>query len=122
MGAIRSLANRRYNFHARDSPEDLLARALWRSGRYDRFAGNLYLQCHRIAGIPRELSVTVTCSWDPSFCAVAFRLEDTYYQFPRRHPRGVSYWPRSGSRIPIIDPPGPMIDHEPSIGSQRPPC
>lgn len=121
MGTIHSLTNRRFNFQARDSPEDLLARAKWRTDWYDRFTGTVYLQCPRIAGVPRELSVTVTCSWDPAFCVVAFRLDDTFYQLSCRPPRGVNRWSRSDSRTPLIDPPQPQEIHEPSSGSQYPP-
>ena len=88
------LPSRRFNFQARDSPVDLLARGKWRSLWFDRFAGDMYLHCPRITGAPRELRLTLISSWDPAFAVVEFRLGDTFYQLSCRPPRGVSHWGR----------------------------
>ena len=42
-GTVHALRNRRFNFQARDSPQDLLARDKWRPRRFDRFAGTVHL-------------------------------------------------------------------------------
>ena len=123
-GTIHSLANRRFNYQARDSPEDLLARDKWRSHWYDRFTGPLYLKCPSgLSGIPRELSVTVICSWDPAFCIVEYRLDDTYYQFSCRPPRGSNRWHRRSEWTSIFDSiqEDPPESCEPASDSRNPP-
>ena len=94
-GAAHVLTNRRFNFQARDSPVDLIARDRWRSKWFDRFAGPVYLNCPRITGVPRELQVTVICSWSSDFAVVEYRLGDTYYRFSFRSPRGTNRWARA---------------------------
>ena len=113
------LTNRRFNYQARDSPQDLLAREKWRSFWFDRFSGAVYLSCPRITGVPRELQVHVICSWDPAFGVVEFKYGDTFYQLACRPPRGVNAWAREPFRsesIPDDDPP-----NEPSSDSRNPP-
>ena len=73
---IHVFANRRFNYQARGSPQDWLARAKWRIEWFDRFAGPAYLQCPRIAGVSRELLATMIRSWGPAFAVIEFRLGD----------------------------------------------
>ena len=61
----RVLANRRFNFQARDPPHYSPARGKWRSYWRDRFVGAAYLRRPRIAGAPWGLHVHVIFSWGP---------------------------------------------------------
>ena len=122
-GTIHTLENRRFNYQARDSPVDLLARDKWKSEWHDKFTGNLYLTCPRgVPGVPRELTrVTVTCSWASAFCVVEYCLGDTFYQFSCRPPRGTNRWSRRNlSRFETTIHHAPT-ENEPSSSSQAPP-
>ena len=121
-GTIHEIENKRFNFQARDSPEDLLARDKWRSEWFDKFTGDLYLQSPRITGVTRELrKATVTCSWNPAFCVVEYRIDDTYYQFACRPPRGMNRWYRRNIRAQPIHHESPAESHEPSSASTQVP-
>ena len=122
-GTIHQIENTRFNYQARDSPDDLLARDRWRSDWFDKFIGNLYLVSPRVNGVTRELTaVTLTCSWRTAFCVLEYRLGDTYYQFSRRPPRGINRWARRNvpRNTPLVIPDSPP-DHEPSSDSRSPP-
>ena len=115
------ITNRRFNYQARDSPVDLLARDKWRSHWHDRFTGTVYLACPRITGVPRSLVVHVICSWDPAFGVIEFRVTDTFYQISVRPPRGMSLWSRESwiqnwNHDVICEDP-----HEPASSSANPP-
>ena len=114
--SVHRLENRRFNYQARDSPVDLLARDKWKSHWFDRFTGPIYLDCPRLPGVPRELKATVICSWDPAFVVVEFKWEDTFYQFSCRPPRGVNSWNRSRYPLPRIHEDS-TPSHEPASGS-----
>ena len=120
--STHGLRNRRFNFQCRDSPVDLLARDKWRSRWFDRFAGPMYLNYPMVNGVPRELAVTLICSWDSAFAVVEFRLTDSYYQLSRRPPRGVNSWTRRrftrDSSAPGDDSPNDDFPpNEPATGS-----
>ena len=119
-GTSHVLTNRRFNFQARDSPVDLLARGRWRSEWFDRFTGPVFLLCPRITGVPRELRVTVICSWASAFAVVEYQLDDTFYQFSCRPPRGTNVWTRVPERsFPEEDENPP--ENEPGQDSRFPP-
>ena len=88
------LTNKRFNYQARDSPVDLLARDKWRSWWFDRFMGTVDLKCPSIPGVPKELRITLICSWDPAFAVIEFQIDDTFYQISCRPRRGVGNWTR----------------------------
>ena len=116
----RELANRRSDYRARGIPQDLLAREKWRTEWYGRYSGPMYLNCPRIADVPRELQIRLICSWGAAFAVIEFRLADTYYQLSRRPHRGVNAW----SRLTFMaedDTEAPPPD-EPSIDSRNPPA
>ena len=116
---VHILNSRRFNYQARDSPVDLLARDKWRSRWFDRLAGPLYLGCPRLPEVSRGLKVAVICSWGPAFVVVEFKREDTCYQFPRRPPRGVNSWNRSRYPLPRVREDS-APSHEPASGSADP--
>ena len=99
--SIHPLTSRRFNYQARDSPQDLLGRAKWRIDWFGRFSGPAYLQCPRITGAPRELRATLIRSRDPAFSVIEFNLDGASYQLSRRPPRGVNAWARE--RFPPTD-------------------
>ena len=115
------LTNKRFNYQARDSPVDLLARDKWRSYWHDRFVGSVYLACPRITRVPRELYVNVICSWDPAFGVIEFRLDDTYYQISVRPPRGCNSWARGLWDAAMNHDETLEENAEPSSSSQQPP-
>ena len=108
--SAHTLTDRRFNYQARDSPQDLLAREMWRSLWFGRFAGPMCLQRPRIPDAPRELRVNVFCSWGAAFAVTEFRAGDTFYQFPRRPPRGANTWTRL--RYPMNHAPDDAEDTE----------
>ena len=121
-GTIREISNRRFNFQARDSPGDLLARDKWKSEWYDKFTGNLYLQSPRITGVKRELTaITLTCSWASAFCVVEYKTDDTFYQFSRRPRRGYNRWTRMNLPRHMEVLPDSQLNEEPSSSSNAPP-
>ena len=125
--SVHNLRNRRFNYQARDSPQDLLARAKWRSEWFDRFEGPAYLAYPRVTGVPREIRFTLICSWDPAFAVLEFRLGDTFYQFSCRPPRGVNSWARLRFPMPThfndsqTDQRSDGEENEPARGSNDPP-
>ena len=112
------LTNKRFNYQARDSPVDLLARDKWRSWWFDRFAGNVQLMCPTIPGVPKELFVTLICSWDPAFAVIEFQIDDTFYQISCRPRRGVATWTRHRFTGLSVSPNNDLPpNHEPSSSS-----
>ena len=81
---VHLLANRRFNYQARDSPAGLLAREKWTSDWFGRFEGPVYLGCPRIFGVPREIGIALICPRGLAFVVLEFLLGDTFYQFPCR--------------------------------------
>ena len=120
---VHTLRNRRFNYQARDSPQDLLARDKWRSRWFGRFTGPVRLGCPRISGVPTELQLTLICSWGPAFAIVEFRLGDTFYQLSCRPPRGLNAWARcrftGHSTVDSSDNEPPI--HEPASGPNEVP-
>ena len=91
------MTNRRFNYQAKDSPEDLLARDKRMGYWCGRFAGPMYLAYPRIAGLPRELRIAIICSWGPGFALVEFKWGGKpAINFPVGPTRGVSTWARAG--------------------------
>ena len=121
-GTIHQIENTRFNYQARDSPDDLLARDRWRSDWFDKFTGNLYLVSPRVNGVTRELTaVTLTCSWRAAFCVLEYRLGDAFYQFSRRPPRGINFWTRRNMPRRTLVIPESLPGNEPSSDSRFPP-
>ena len=125
--SVLRLTNRRFNYQARDSTQDLLARVKWRNGSFGRSTGPAYLGCHRIPGVPRELRVTVICRWAPAFAVVEFRLGGNFYLFSRRPPRGENS--RGRLSFPMFTDSGEDEEdgdsreqREPPSGSHEPPA
>ena len=83
--AKREISNHRPNYLARDIPRDLLARDKWRSFWFGRFAGPVYLDCPRIANVPRELQIHLICSWGRRFRRSSFGLPTLFTISPADH-------------------------------------
>ena len=117
--AKNEISNRRFNYHPRDSPNDLLARDKWRSTWFGRFSGAAYLNFTQVHRAPRELSIRVICSWEPAFAVVEFKINDTFYQLARRPRRGTNCWGRLDFRCE--EEYEPTRIHEPAFSSSPPP-
>ena len=120
------LTNRRFNYQATDSPQDLLARIKWRIGWLGRFTGPAYSQRPRIPGIPRELRIALICRWGPAFDVIEFRIYGAFYLMSRMPPRGENAWARErltavAKNDDLVDDDDESPTHEPASGSNQPP-
>ena len=87
-----TIENSRFNFQARDSYVDLLARDAWNSVWYDRYEGILELRCPKLDRITSKLDVRIIASWDEPFVIVEFKVGDVYCQVCTRPRSGAKGW------------------------------
>ena len=102
---VRTLANTRYDFKARDSPRDLRSRDSRHSDWVDCFRGTARLVRPRDSAAPDEIQMLIFASWDPAFVVIEFAIRDDFCQFATRtRPGSCGRWIRSDP-IPSQAPP-----------------
>ena len=117
------LESSRFNFQSRDPYADLSARGKWTSVRYDRYEGDLFLECPKLNRVPPRLSVRIIARWGEPFAVIEFKLGQDFCQVCTRPRSGQRGWIRVAyqSDSPIIPTPVPPNPNQSSSSNQRDP-
>ena len=93
-GFISQIANRSFNFAARDEEPDLEPKIIWSSKDENEYFGDFKLIYPiRISDLPRTLkSVWIRASWRPAHVSVVWPMSGGWCHIALRPPRGTSEW------------------------------